>query len=872
MRAGPPLWANRLLRFWADPNTAEDVEGDLLEMYGHWTKQYGKRRADLKYILNTFRLLRPFAAKKRTEQYSRTHLLSLDMIQNYFKIALRNMLRNKGYSAINMGGLAIGMTVAMLIGLWIFDEFSFNTSHENYDRIAQVMQHHTFNGNIETTGGTPKQLESELRNKYGNDFKHIVLSSGTGEHLLAFGDKKLVKDGNFMGPDVAAMLSLTMLKGTRDGLSDPYSIILSESTSNAIFGDENPIGKTVKVDNKDAVRVTGVYADIAQNSSFKNLAFILPWKLLEKDLPNWLGWGNRWFQIYAQIADRGEMALISKKIHKATLDNIDREQKKYNPHVFLLPMSRWNLYAEFKNGINSGGKIESVWMFGTIGIFVLLLACINFMNLNTARSEKRAKEIGVRKVIGSAKSQLAWQFLGESLLVVIIAFVCAIVLATLCLPTFNQVVDKQMSIPWSAAYFWLSCLCFVTFTGFVAGSYPALHLSSFQPITALKGLSLRRTNSLFNASPRKVLVILQFTVSVTLIIGTITIFRQIQFAKERPIGYNRQQLVSSPIKSDEIIRHFGAFRDDLLRTGAVEELAATDTPVTNTGVTNAGFTWPGKDPEMADEFVTLRVTHEFGKTVDWKIKEGRDFSKEFPTDSMGFILNEAAVKYMGLENPVGKIIQWGDEGGFKVIGVVKDLVTQSPYDPAKQTIFFINYKRIALVNMKLNPASGTSQALAKIESVFKKYDPGNPFQYTFADQEYAKKFRDEERVGKLAAFSAGLAILISCLGLFGLASFVAEQRTKELGIRKVLGASIASLWQLLSKEFVSLVIISCLISAPIAWYFMNGWLAKYTYHTQISWWVFAVAGMGALIITLLTVSYQAIRAALINPVKSLRSE
>jgi hypothetical protein len=412
----------------------------------------------------------------------------------------------------------------------------------------------------------------------------------------------------------------------------------------------------------------------------------------------------------------------------------------------------------------------------------------------------------------------------------------------------------------------------VLFTGLLAGSYPALYLSSFKPIAALKGITAKLNTGRLSGSPRKVLVVLQFTVSVTLIIGTIIVFRQIQFAKNRPIGYSRQQLVSSPIKSDEIIKHFAAFRNDLLNTGAVEEMAATDSPVTNTYVTNGGLTWPGKDPAMADEFVTLRVTHEFGKTIDWKIKEGRDFSKEFPTDSMGFILNEAAVKYMGLKNPVCQIIQWGKNGGYKVIGVVKDLVTQSPYEPAKQTIFFINYKRISLVNMKIKPSASASQALTQIQAVFKKYDPENLFQYSFADQEYAKKFSDEERIAKLTTFFAVLAILISCLGLFGLASFVAEQRTKEIGIRKVLGASVAGLWRLLSKDFVILVIVSCIISAPIAWYLMTGWLQKYTYRTEISWWIFAASAGGALIVTLLTISFQAIRAALMNPVKSLRSE
>ncbi|TLV01025.1 ABC transporter permease [Dyadobacter luticola] len=794
------------------------------------------------------------------------------MLKNYLRIALRNLLKNRGHAAINIGGLAVGMGVAMLIGLWVFDELSFNQNHAHYDRIAQVMQNQKFNGNVETNGGLPKQLEEELRSKYGSHFKHIVIAGGTGEHLLSYADKKVTQTGNYMGMEVAEMLSLKMLKGTRSGLSDLNSVMLSESAGKAIFGDANPVNQIIHIDNKHTLRVSGVYADLPPNSSFKDLAFIAPWKLLEKDLPDWLSWGNNWFNIYVEIGQNSKMEEVSAAIGKAKINNVDKEEAKYEALIFLHPMQKWNLYSEFKNGVNIGGRIDRVWLFGIIGLFVLLLACINFMNLNTARSEKRAKEIGVRKAVGSAKSQLALQFLSESLLVVTIAFILSLALTVLALPTFNQVVDKQIIIPFDRLYFWLGCVGFVLFTGLVAGSYPALYLSSFKPIAALKGVKSKLNTGRFSGSPRKALVVIQFTVSVTLIIGTIIVYRQVQFAKNRPIGYSRQQLLSSPIKSQEIFKHYAAFRTDLLNTGVVEEVTATDSPITNTYVTNGGFTWNGKDPAITDEFVTLRITHEFGKTIGWKLTEGRDFSKEFATDSMGFILNEAAVKYMGLKNPVGELIQWGKNGKYKVIGVVKDLVTQSPYEPAKQTIFFLNYTRLDRANIKIKPSASASAAVAKIGAVFNKYDPENLFQYTFADEDYARKFNDEERIGTLTTFSAVLAIFISCLGLFGLASFVAEQRTKEIGIRKVLGASVAGLWQLLSKEFVFLVLVSCLISGPLAWYFMQNWLEKYSYRTEMSWWIFAVAGIGALTVTLLTVSFQAIKAALVNPVQSLKSE
>jgi ABC-type antimicrobial peptide transport system permease subunit len=412
-------------------------------------------------------------------------------------------------------------------------------------------------------------------------------------------------------------------------------------------------------------------------------------------------------------------------------------------------------------------------------------------------------------------------------------------------------------------------LSFTFITGLIAGSFPALYLSSFHPVRVLKG-AFRAGR--FATIPRKVLVVTQFTVSITLIIGTLVVFNQIQFAQNRPIGYSSHGLISSPIRAKEIREHYDAFRNDLQNTGVVKEVALTDTPLTSTYVTNSGFSWEGKDPNMSEEFVTLRITHEFGEMIEWQILDGRDFSKDFASDSMAFIINESAAKYLGIADPVGKTLTWGRNGDYKIIGVVKDLITQSPYSPVKQMLFFINYQRVNFVNIKINPDVNASEALSKIESVFKKYDLENPFDYSFADQEYSKKFDNEKRIAKLASAFATLAMFISCLGLFGLASFVAEQRTKEIGIRKVMGASITNLWKMLSKDFIILVIISCLIAIPIASYYLNGWLENYEYRTVISWWTFVGTSIAAVLITLLTVSYQAIRAALINPVTSLRSE
>lgn len=790
------------------------------------------------------------------------------MLKNYLKIAWRNFIKNKGYSAINIGGLAVGMAVAILIGLWIYDELSFNKYHKNYDHIAQVMQHQNFNGEIHTDKAIPYPLGTALRNYYGNDFRYVVLSSWTNSHILSFNEKSISQSGNYMEPDAPEMLTLKMIRGSRAGLRDPSSILISHAVSKAIFGDVDPIEKVIKLDTAN-LKVTGVYEDIPHSSTFKNISFIAPWSLYasSEEVKNAKeNWDNNSFQLFAQISDKRNMNQISAKIRDSKLKGIGAGEANLKPEIFLQPMSRWHLYPEFKNGVNTGGKIQYVWMFGIIGVFVLLLACINFMNLSTARSEKRAKEVGIRKAVGSLRAQLISQFFSESLLVAFVSFTFSLLLVLLILPFFNEVADKKMTILWSNPLFWLLSIGFSFFTGLIAGSYPALYLSSFQPVKVLKGTF--RVGR-FAAIPRKVLVVLQFTVSVILIIGTIIVFRQIQFAKDRPVGYSRDGLVIIRPFSSDFHDHFDAMRNDLLQMGLITEVAEGSS-ITKGSRTGGGFGWKGKAPTITDDFMMFDVSFEYGKTADWQFSLGRDFSKKFSTDSSGLILNEAAVKYMGLKTPVGEIITW-DNKQYTVIGVTKDIVMASPYEPVKPTIFYINPEP-GFLNIKISPTASTGEALSRIENICKQYSPATPFEYKFADEEYATKFIDEERIGKLAGSFAILAIFISCLGLFGMALFVAEQRTKEIGVRKVLGASVFNVWRLLSKEFVMLVIISLLIATPVAYYFMHNWLQNYQYRTEISWWVFVTAGVGALLITLLTVSFQAIKAAIANPVKSLRTE
>lgn len=802
------------------------------------------------------------------------------MFRNYFKIAWRNFAGNKTYSVVNIGGLAVGMTVAMLIGLWIYDEFSYNKYHQNYERIARVMQQQTLDGEINTGGNVPAPLFKELKTNFGADFERVVFTSWVQRHALAYDGTSFTKPGNFMSAGAAEMLSLKIIEGSAAGLSDPATILLSESTAKAIFKHSNPVDKMLKIDQNLDVKVVGVYEDIPYSSEFHDLAFIAPFDLFVSST-EWVKealenneWENSSFQILVQLSENSDVNAVSEKIRDIKLRKVSGDELKFKPQILLHPMHRWHLYSEWENGNNVGGRIEFVWLFGTIGVFVLLLACINFMNLSTARSGKRAREVGIRKAIGSLQRQLVGQFFSESFLVVSFAFVLSLALTRLALPAFNEIADKQILIPWNDPIFLAGAAAFSLLTGFVAGSYPAFYLSSFQPIKALKG---KWSSSGMRATlPRKILVVVQFTVSVMLMIGTVVVYRQILHAKNRPIGYTRQGLVTMLVNNKDIHGHFDAVLDDLVKTGSVTSIAESASPPTEVFSANVGFDWKGKDPGLHSEFATIGISHGFGKTVGWSFIAGRDFTRTLSSDSAGFVVNEAAVKFMGLgkrdlNDAIGETVTW-DGRCFRIIGVIRDMLMESPYDPVKKSIFFIHPKGGRFVTARLNPGANASSALKNIEATFKKYSPDSPFSFQFADQEYALKFAAEERISKLAAIFTGLAIFISCLGLFGMASFIAEQRTKEIGIRKVLGASVTSLWQLLSGDFIILVAVSCLLATPIAWYLMDRWLEKYAYHTQISWWIFMIASLGTLAITLITVSYQAVRTALLDPVKSLRTE
>jgi putative ABC transport system permease protein len=799
-----------------------------------------------------------------------------DMLKNYLLITWRNLVRNKFYSILNIVALSIGMAVFILIGLWVRDERSYNRSFDHYDRIAMVTRQFNYNSIRISLPGSPYTMRDELLTKYPNDFRYVVLSTGIGNHRLVSDNKNYFLNGGFMNAEAADMLSLHMLSGTRAGLAAPTGMLLSSTLAKTLFGNTDPIGKTIQIDEKLNARVTGVYEDIPYNTDFRDQRFIASMDLFMAANPDIRMASHPWyyedrFTAYAQLTDRADMDKTSQKIRDLRLGKIPSAiYKTDQPVDFLHPMSKWHLYTDFEyyTGYTVREKIEYVRLLGTIAVFVLLLACINFINLSTARADKRAKEIGIRKAIGSLRAQLIGQFLFESLLAVLLAFLFSMQWVALSLPAFNRIAVKALGIPWGAPSFWLFSVLFILVTGLIAGGYPAIYLSSFRPITVLKG-SFKA--GLMAVLSRRALVVLQFTVSIALIICTMVINRQIHFAFNRPIGYDRAGLVMINMTPD-IQKNFRIIGDELKRSRTIIDMAASQNTTIDYNADDTRLNWQGKDPNLQADWAVSSTTYGYGKLIGWQLIAGRDFSPSFPTDSTGLVVNEAAVRQMGFTHPLGRLIEWRGRP-FHIIGVIRNIIFESPYTVASSpSIFHIAGNENYVATIKLNPRLGAAAALSNVRAVFARYNPSYPFDYRFVDQEYAKKFSEEEQIGTLSGFFTMLAILISCLGLFGLVSFMAEQRRKEISVRKVLGASTFNLWGLLSKDFARLVIIALVLAAPIAWYLMHNWLQQYEYRYRISWTIFVIAGGSGLLVALLTVSYQAIKAATANPVKSLRSE
>ncbi len=866
----PPRSAEKLLLWFLRDELAEEVLGDLDEkFYSTLTKQSVKK-AKRNYWYQVMHYLRPFAIKK-----IKSKLINRTMVKHNFKISYRQMLRHKGYSLINIGGLAMGMVVAMLIGLWVNDELTFNKYHDNYDQLVQVMRQENDGDERFTSPFLATGMGALLEEKYPDRLQDItMIRSRSQSRVLAAGENKFTFEGHFIeekGPD---LLGLRLKYGNINGLKDLNTIMLSESAAFGLFGDTDPTGKTVRMNAARDLEVVGVYENLPGNSSFRDRDFFAPLLRLFGGNEQLLNvWNNYNIYMFAKVQQNTDLNQLSSLVNETITERLGQRAVERDSRYFLFPMKDWHKkeFQEGKTVVSQAYKF--IWLYAIIGLCVLVLACINFMNLSTARSEKRAREVGIRKTLGSLRKQLIAQFYMESMLYTLLAFALSLALLWALLPWFNLTSGKQMAAPWDVTEFWMLSGAFVLFTALIAGSYPAAYLSSFKPIKALKGkLGVGKQAAI----PRKVLVVFQFTISVALIIGTITVNNQIQEAKDRPIGYSPEGMISLRPASPNFGKNRKLIRTEMMNTGMVKAVGMSNYPVISDLGWNGGFTWEGMDPGFTSSFNTITISHGYGEAVGLEFIAGRDFSEEFATDKNAIIINRSAMEAMKLEDPVGTVVNYApgffEPRNYTIIGVVEDMIKGSPFQQTDQSIMFLNQEFTPWLYIRVRPDVSMSQALPEIEKVYNRILPEAPFDFKFADDDYMAKFQAEERIGDLAGFFTLLAILISCLGLFGLASYVAEQRTKEIGIRKVLGASVASLWRLLSKDFALLVLISCFIAIPIAYSVLDGWLEGYQVRTRLYWWTFALAGFGALVITMITVSFQAIKASIANPVNSLRSE
>ncbi|GAA4300285.1 ABC transporter permease [Compostibacter hankyongensis] len=791
------------------------------------------------------------------------------MFGNYLKTAWRSLRRSKSFSFINIGGLAIGMAATVFILLWVRNELTFDRYYPDTDRLYQVFNRQTSNGETHAWSSSPGPMAPALKSDYP-EVEGAVRTMGAG-FLLEAQDKKLKAGGMFVDPGFISMFSFPMTAGKAGlALDNIDHIVITETLAKKLFGNGTAVGQRIRLANRDDFMVSGVLKDLPSNTRFQ-FEYLLPWSYSEKIYGKEDSWTANNVRTYVLLKKGASLEQLSRKIKDITVTR--GGLKGVQLTQFLYPARRWHLYEKEENGQMVGGTIEKVKLFCIIAGFILLIACINFMNLSTARSEKRAREVGIRKVAGAPKSVLIVQFMTEGLLLSGIAGVIAFLLVWFLLPAYNKLLGMRLSLNMGGAGFLVSLLGLILVTGLLAGSYPAFFLSSFSPTKVLKG-TFRGTGKLI--TPRKALVVVQFTFAIALIVSTGIVYRQIKYVQDRDAGYDRDQLLYSSLEGKSG-QNFELIKRDLLSSGSVTSVTKSMGPVTDWTSNMWGYEWNGSTREEAQlSFDVFSTDADFARTMGTKIIKGRDIDvHSYPTDSTAILLNETAVKVMHLKDPIGQTVKRIGEENWHVVGVVKDFIVGSPYDDIPPMIIMgpsSEWSWFNAMHYRLNPSRPVKENLSEIERIFKKYNPEYPFEYHFTDESYAAKFRTEQTTGALAILFSVLAIFISCLGLFGLAAYMAETRIKEIGVRKVLGASVANITVLLSRDFLKLVLVSIIIASPVAWWVMHQWLQSFTYREQISLWIFIVSGAAAITIALATVGFQSVKAATANPVKSLRAE
>ncbi|MDJ1484834.1 ABC transporter permease [Cytophagaceae bacterium YF14B1] len=789
------------------------------------------------------------------------------MFSNYIKVAFRNLLRNKAFSVINILGLALGIASSLLIFLWIQDEVSIGKQYPNSASLYRIMEHEIADGRIVTDEDTPGLLADELKKQFP-EIKYTSGFSGSESHLLSVGNKSTKQRGHFVGADWLTMYSIPVLAGNAaTALTTPNSVAISRKLAEIYFGTpQKAVGKTIRFDNYADHQITAVFENLPANSP-EPYDFLRNWKqYLQRE--TWLmDWSNAGPGTRIQLRPDANPALLNAKLKTFLKGRNTDIGPTFNIELFLQPETEAYLYSDFKDGHRAGGRIEYVQLFSIVAVFLLLIASINFMNLATARSVNRGREVGVRKVVGAPRAALIAQFLGEAMFLTFLALSVALVLVSIILPAFNQLTGKELLLPFQDPAFGLVLAGILLVMGLLAGSYPALFLSSLNPINVLKGKLRFGSGALLF---RRGLVVFQFVLSMLLIVGTLVIYRQLDYIQTKHLGYDRENLIRIQGEG-EIAQKYTAFKQELLSMPGIQSVTHMQTDPLYNGNTTDGVHWIGKDPTSAIQFNNTWIGYDFTKTMKIKVLQGRDFSPSYGTDTTNYLINEAAAKRIGYKDPVGQPLTFGKQPG-KIVGLIEDFHFNSLHVPIRPLIIRLaetwNYDNILI---RTQPGQ-TQQALASLQAICAKMNPKYPFTYSFVDAEYNRLYQSETIVRTLAVFFAGLAIFIACLGLFGLAAFTAEQRTKEIGIRKVLGASISSIVTLLSSDFLKLVMVAIIIAIPIAWYVCNNWLENFAYKISLSWWVFAAASLLAILIALITVSFQSIKAALMNPVKSLRSE
>lgn len=794
------------------------------------------------------------------------------MIKNYFVITFRTLWKNKGYSFLNIFGLAIGIACAGFIFLWVEDEVSFDQFQVKKNNLYYVRENQKYDTYTATFSSTPGVLGPAMLAEIPGIASTCRMTEGEDRQLFQVGNKSVYASGHYAEPSVFNMFSFSFLQGNaKTALNDINSIVLTESGARKIFGEnKNTIGKTVRVDNKQDYIVTGIVKDIPQNSSIR-FEWLMPFEGWYKQRDWAQRWGNNCLSTYVEL----KPGISSLSVDKILYDFIQKREPSSIARPFLWSMNDWRLYDDFANGkATGGGRIEYVHLFSFIAWIILLIACINFMNLSTAQSEKRAREVGVRKVLGAGKNRLIFQFISEALLMAVFAAVLAVILISITLPLFNSLVQKNLVSDLFKPMHISSLILITIVCGIVAGSYPSLYLSSFNPVSVLKGVKLKTGGATFI---RKGLVVLQFSISIILIISTIILYQQIQHVKSRQLGFDKNNLLELPMRG-QMGENYSVTKSELLNTGIIENVALSDHETIYGGNNSDGFTWQGKTPGARILISNRYVTPEYMKTSGITLLKGRNFelSDTAYNKTLHVIITESFEKLMGKESGIGKIIRYEDDTSgttATVVGVVNDYVYGNMYGKSDPVMFVCTApQNTTVMYIRVKSSVKADQALKKIEGVMKKDNAAYPFEYRFVDDQFNAMFQDEALISKLSRVFASLAIVISCLGLFGLAAYTAERRTKEIGIRKTLGASVSGITTLLSVDFLKLIAISALVAFPIAWLMMNKWLMNYEYRITISVWVFVVAGLMAVTIALITISFQSVKAALMNPVKSLRSE